>query len=54
MKLLNPVPLKPVREWGKKFIDRKNWREYSEQLVAKGSSTWAHRSVISGSWNLGR
>ncbi|MEM3191999.1 MAG: hypothetical protein QW752_05505 [Thermoplasmata archaeon] len=22
-----------MREWGKKFINRRNWREYNEQLV---------------------
>ncbi|MEM0134192.1 MAG: hypothetical protein QXU18_03050 [Thermoplasmatales archaeon] len=25
-----------MREWGKKFIDRRNWREYNEQLVVRG------------------
>ena len=25
-----------MREWGKKFIDRRNWREYNEQLVIRG------------------
>ncbi|MEM4090679.1 MAG: hypothetical protein QXQ46_08050 [Thermoplasmatales archaeon] len=43
-----------VKEWRKKLIDRRNWREYNEQLVVREGSIWTYRSVMSGSWNLGR
>ena len=25
-----------IRRWGKKYVDRRNWREYNESLVRRG------------------
>ncbi|MEM4091375.1 MAG: hypothetical protein QXQ46_11675 [Thermoplasmatales archaeon] len=46
--------MRTVRGGGKKLHDGEDWKRDSEELVVKGSSIWAYRSVMSGSWNLGR
>jgi len=42
-------PKKPKGRWGRKFIDKRNWREYNEKLVVRGEFLLDTKWV--GSWD---
>jgi len=34
-----------MRRWGKKYVDRRNWKEYNESLVRRGEIPPRFRSA---------
>ncbi len=42
-------PKNPKGRWGKKFVDKRNWREYNEELVVRGEFLLETKWV--GSWD---